>query len=55
MSTDLGLEAALFPGILLDMKTDLEEGGQRHRRGARGQTSTTTTAVRTLPIMNTKL
>lgn len=55
MSTDLGLEANLFPGTLLDMDINLEESGQRHQRRARGQTSTATIAVRTLPLMNTKL
>lgn len=51
MSTDLGLEAELHPWILLDMK----ESGRRHLRCAGGQTSTTTIAVKTLPLMNTKL
>lgn len=51
MSTDLGLEAELHPGRLLDMK----ESRRRHLRCAGGQILTTTIAVRTLPLMNTKL
>lgn len=55
MSTDLGLEADLLPGRLLDMDINLEESGCRHQRRARGQTLKATIAVRTLPLMNTKL